>query len=144
MTARGFRAFALVLVAMLVPVTARAQSPEPILVDYDAIEWIEIVPGVDFGNVYGVFTEGGHGKLVRFAPGMASPPHTHTGPYHGIVLRGTATNPYEGETDPPRMEAGDYWYVPGGVAHVTACVSEEPCLLYTHSDGAWDIEVVEW
>ena len=62
MTARGFRAFALVLVAMLVPVTARSQSAEPVALDMDQVEWVEIVPGVDFANVYGVFTEGGHGK----------------------------------------------------------------------------------
>lgn len=122
----------------------QAQSAEPVFRDMDDVEWVEIVPGLAFGGVYGTFTETAHGKLVRFEPGLASPPHTHSGPYHGVVLRGTVTNPYQGETDPPRMEVGDYFMVPGGVAHVTACVSEEPCLFYTHSDGPWDFEMVEW
>ena len=106
-------------------------------------EWTEIVPGVDFAPAYGVFTEEPHGKWVRFEPELVSPLHTHTHAYHGVVIRGTVINPYEGEEDPPEMGPGDYWYVPGGVAHKTGCVSEEPCLFYTHGDELWDIQLVE-
>jgi quercetin dioxygenase-like cupin family protein len=144
MTRYWWPATALALATALAPEAMRAQPAEPIVVDMDGLEWVEIVPGVDFANVYGVFTETAHGKLARFDPGLTSPPHTHTGSYWGVVLRGTVTNPYQGAVDPPRMEVGDAWFVPGGVPHVTACVSEEPCLFYTHSDQAWDIEVVEW
>lgn len=45
--------------------------------------------------------------------------------------------------DKGRRGEARYWYVPGGAPHVTACVSQEPCLFYTYADGAWDIEVVE-
>ncbi|HUP20953.1 MAG TPA: cupin domain-containing protein [Gemmatimonadota bacterium] len=133
----------LALVTVFSPAGLSAQSADPVMLDMDQVEWVEIVPGVDFGDVYGVFTEGAHGKLVRFEPGLESPPHTHSQPYHGMVLQGTVMNPYRDEADPPRMEVGDYFYVPGGMEHVTACVSEEPCLFYTHSDYAWDIEIVE-
>lgn len=57
--------------------------------------------------------------------------------------KGIVTNPYAGEEGEVEMGPGSYWYVPGGASHVTACVSEEPCLFYTYADGAWDIEVVE-
>ncbi len=110
----------------------------------EGITWQEIVPGVDFGAVYGDFSKEAHGKLARFAPGVASPPHVHTHAYWAVVIQGTVTNPFEGEEDPPEMGPGDSWHVPAGVEHVTACVSEEPCLLYAHMDDLWDITVVEW
>ena len=34
---------------------------------------------------------------------------------------------------------GDSWFVPGGAAHANTCVSDEPCLFYTHADAAWDM-----
>ena len=90
------------------------------------------------------FSKEAHGKLARFAPGIASPPHTHTHAYWAVVIQGTLTNPFEDEEDPPEMGPGDSWHVPAGVEHVTACVSEEPCLAYTHMNDLWDITVVEW
>lgn len=33
--------------------------------------------------------------------------------------------------------------MPAGSVHKTGCVSEEPCLFYTHGDEKWDIQVVE-
>lgn len=137
------RVLATIVLTLALAGAVHAQE-EPVHVDMDDVEWTEIVPGVAFGAVYGDFTQELHGKLVRFAPGLESPPHTHTHAYHGVVISGTVTNPYKGEADPPRMGSGDYWYVPGGVEHVTACVSEEPCLFWTYGDDAWDIAIVEW
>lgn len=110
----------------------------------EEITWQEIVPGVDFGSVYGDFSKEAHGKLARFAPGIASPPHAHTHAYWAVVIQGTVTNPFKGEEDPPEMGPGDSWHVPAGVEHITACVSEEPCLAYAHMNDLWDITVVEW
>lgn len=132
------------LAVTLLAAPASAQMPEgAALVHPDDVEWSEIAPGVDFGDVYGTFTEGAHGKIVRFEPGLVSPMHTHTHPYHGVVIQGIAVNPYDDEGEPVEMGPGTYWYVPGGAPHRTGCVSEEPCLLYTHGDTAWDIQMVE-
>ena len=49
-----------------------------------------------------------------------------------------------GESEPQELRPGEYWYVPGGLEHRTACVSDEPCLFYTHSEGPWDLTIVEW
>lgn len=142
--ARAFSIFASILLAGMVAVPAQAQtSDDAVVLDVEEVEWTEIVPGVDFGAVYGAFTEEPHGKMVRFEPGMIAPMHTHTHAYHGVVVQGTVTNPYEGEDPPVEMGPGTYWYVPGGVAHKTGCVSEEPCLFYTHGDALWDIQLLE-
>lgn len=122
---------------------AEAPPEDAVVVQVADAEWTEIVPGVDFAPAYGVFTEEAHGKWVRFQPGLASPLHTHSNAYHGVVIQGTVTNPYAGETDPPEMGPGTYWFVPAGAVHATACVSEVPCLFYTHGDALWDITVVE-
>lgn len=133
----------LVLVAALAT-PGFAQAPaEAITLAPAGIEWAEIVPGASFGALYGDWSAEAHGKLARFDPGFVSPVHTHTHAYHGVVVSGTVSNPYPGEESPPEMGPGDYWFVPGGAAHVTSCLSAEPCLIYTHSDAAWDIEVVE-
>lgn len=134
-----------ILVALLALAASplAAQTDGPAVLHVEDVEWTEVFPGVEFGAVTGDWEQGAHGKLVRFAPELASPMHTHTHAYHGIVISGTVQNPFEGEEDPPEMGPGDYWYVPGGAPHVTACASAEPCLFYTHSDHAWDIQVTE-
>lgn len=142
--ARAFLFFASIVFAGAVAAPVHAQtSDEAVVLEVEDVEWTEIVPGVDFGAVYGVFTEEPHGKMVRFEPGLVSPMHTHTHAYHGVVIEGTAINPYEGEDPPVEMGPGTYWYVPAGVPHKTGCVSEEPCLLYTHGDALWDIQIPE-
>lgn len=113
------------------------------LVELADVEWTEIVPGVEFGTLFGSWSEEGHGKLARFQPGVMSPMHTHGAGYHAVVISGTVVNPYEGEEDPPEMGPGTYWSTPAGAVHATGCVSEEPCLVYAHMNSAWDIEVVE-
>ena len=124
------------------PVLAQT-SEDPVVLDVADVEWNEMFPGVDFGAVYGDFSQEAHAKMVQFAPGVVAPMHTHTHAYHGVVIHGTVINPYEGEDPPVEMGPGSYWYVPAGMPHKTGCVSEEPCLFYTHGDEKWDIELVE-
>lgn len=109
----------------------------------DDLEWAEIVPGLEFGAVYGDWQAEAHAKLIRFAGDLVSPMHTHTHPYHGVVVQGLVINPYDDDGDPEIMGPGTHFYVPGGVPHRTGCVSAEPCLFYTHADGGWDIEMTE-
>lgn len=121
-----------------------AASPDPAFVAPADVEWdVVLEDAVDFAALHGQWDAGPHAKLVRFQPHVASPPHRHGGAYHAVVIEGTVTNPIEGESSPVQMNAGHYWYVPAGTTHVTACVSDTPCLVYTHMDGAWDIEVIE-
>lgn len=135
--------FAALAIALSVPALQAQEASGASLVAADEVEWTEIIPGVRFGAVYGQWDREAHGKLISFDPGVRTPMHVHSGAYHGVVIRGEVTNPYASDEEEVAMGPGTYWYVPGGAPHVTACVSEEPCLFYTHADGAWDIEVVE-
>lgn len=112
------------------------------LIAQEDLEWVEIIPGVEFAAVSGDWAEGAHAKFARFAPGMVAPLHTHTHAYHGVVVQGEFTNPYS-DGEGVVMGPGDYWYVPGGMAHGNECVSAEPCVFFTYSDALWDVEMVE-
>lgn len=118
------------------------EADAPAVVATADLEWVEIVPGVDFAAVHGDWAEGAHAKFARFAPGMAAPVHSHTNAYHGVVVQGEFTNPYPGE-EAVVMRPGDYWYVPGGAAHSNECVSAEPCVFFTYGDALWDLDMLE-
>lgn len=107
------------------------------------IEFAQIAPFVQMGGAWGNRSKGAHGTFGIFPGGARSPAHTHGGAYHGVVISGTMTNPFNGESNPPVLKAGSYWYVPGGVEHVTACVSAEPCTFYFHADDRFDFQPVK-
>lgn len=109
----------------------------------EQIRFEQIAPFVQMGGAWGDRSRAAHGTFGRFPAGAASPAHTHSGAYHAVVISGVMTNPFEGEKNPPHMGPGSYWYVPGGMDHVTACVSAEPCLFYFHADRPFDFTPTE-
>jgi hypothetical protein len=69
----------------------------------ELMEFQELAPFVKMSTVTGDRSKSAHGTFGLFAAGAASPLHTHSGAYHGIVVRGTMTNPFGGEKNPPVM-----------------------------------------
>ena len=118
---------------------------KPVVRPASAVPWVDVNEAIRFGDAFGDRATGPQGTFGTFPANFITPVHTHTGAYHAIVLRGEMTNPFgaEGESNPPRMGPGSYWYVPAGMAHATACVSEDPCMFYMHAGGAFDFTVVE-
>lgn len=109
------------------------------------VPWVDVNPAIRFGDAFGDRATGPQGTFGTFPGNFITPVHTHTGAYHAVVLKGEMTNPFgtDGEANPPRMGSGSYWYVPAGMAHATACVSEDPCMFYMHAGGAFDFTPVE-
>ena len=108
-----------------------------------ALEFVNINPAIQMAAAYGDRGTGAHGSFGKFPAKFTTPLHTHSGAYHGVVLTGVMTNPFEGETNPPEMVAGSYWYVPAEALHATACVSETPCEFYFHALSAFDFHPVD-
>ena len=102
-----------------------------------------INPAIKMAHAYGNRGVGAHGSFGQFPANFITPLHTHTGAYHGVVIKGQMTNPFEGDQNPPVLEVGSYWYAPAGMEHATACVSDIPCEFYFYADGAFDFHVVE-
>lgn len=102
-----------------------------------------ISPFARMFTLWGDRAIGAHGTAGEFIPGGSSPEHIHSYSYHGVVLSGTMVNPFLGQSieDARPLHVGDYWFVPAGVDHVTACISIEPCTFYFHSEGAFDFIV---
>ncbi len=107
------------------------------------LEFQNINPAIKMAAAYGDRNVGAHGSFGTFPPNFITPLHTHTGAYHGIVIKGVMTNPFKRDESPPTMEPGSYWYVPAGSEHATACVSNVPCDFYFYADQAFDFHVVE-
>jgi len=107
------------------------------------LQFQNINPMIKMAAAYGDKSAGGHGTFGKFPANFKTPEHTHTNAYHGVVLKGVMTNPFNGDKNPPKMQSGSYWYVPAGVEHATACVSNTPCEFYFHADSAFDFHPVK-
>jgi uncharacterized RmlC-like cupin family protein len=107
------------------------------------LNYVNINPAIQMAGAFGNMSEGAHGTFGKFPANFDSGAHTHTGAYHGIVLKGVMTNPFKSQTDAPQMEAGSYWFVPAGSEHSTACVSDTPCEFFFFADEKFDFLTVE-
>lgn len=102
-----------------------------------------INPAIRMAPAHGDKTKGAHGTFGRFPGDFTTPFHTHTGAYHGVVIKGQMTNPFRGEKNPATMGPGSYWYVPANAVHATACVSKTPCEFYFHAASDFDFHPVK-
>ena len=140
---------ALMSAALLSPLAACAQSApgfdtsKPVATPSASLEFTNINPAIRMATAYGERGAGAHGSFGKFPANFITPMHTHTGAYHGVVVAGTMTNPFDGEANPPAMDAGSYWYVPAGAKHATACISAVPCEFYFHADSGFDFHPAE-
>ncbi len=107
------------------------------------IVYTEMAPFVKFGPAKDNMKVGAHGTFGLFPGKASSPPHTHSGAYHAVVIEGVMENPFGNEKNPAKLAAGSHWYVPASEQHVTRCVSEEPCRFYFHADGKFDFAPVD-
>lgn len=104
------------------------------------LQFEHINPAIQMAPAYGNKAKGGHGTFGKFPANFTTPGHKHTGAYHGVVLKGEMTNPFNGEKNAPKMGPGSYWYVPAGMPHTTACVSSTPCEFYFHAGSEFDFQ----
>ena len=142
----SFAAFGILLAGCAAAQSGEAFDPaKPVVKPASAVPWVDVNAAIRFGDAFGDRATGPQGTFGTFPPNFVTPIHTHTGAYHAIVLKGEMTNPFgvDGEANPPRMGPGSYWYVPAGMAHATACVSDDPCMFYMHAGGAFDFTPVE-
>jgi quercetin dioxygenase-like cupin family protein len=113
-------------------------AKKPVAQPTSTFRFDTITPFLKFSAAYGERNSSAHGTFGQIGAQMASPSHTHSAAYHGIVIHGVMTNSFSGDKNPPQMGPGSHWYVPGNAVHMTACVSKEPCLFYIHSDAKYD------
>ena len=141
---------ALVIAALTLTIASgRAANPsfdtsKEVVKPAAAVKYQNINPAIRMGAAWGHRGDGAHGTFGAFPANFITPIHTHSGAYHGVVIEGVMTNPFgkSGEANPTEMAPGSYWYVPAGMTHATACVSDVPYRFYFHAESAFDFQPV--
>lgn len=127
--------------AFLLLLSAHQVNADPIrLLGAGDFDWQTTSEGVAFAALRGDRTTGPYQALVKLPAGTVSPPHVKTANMFGVLLEGEMTH-YGIDDDPQsarRMQAGSYYSIAAGAPHVSACVSETPCIAFLYQDGAFD------
>jgi hypothetical protein len=89
------------------------------------------------GPAYGDLQHGRHGTFIHMPAGFVSPVHTHTEDYFAVVIKGIGANQLPGGKIIP-LPVGSYWFQKGEEAHVTQCLSKEPCVFFIVQPGKFD------
>ncbi len=128
-------------IALAFALTASAASADGItLIDADALNWKTTPEGVAFARLEGDrFAEAYH-AMVRLPSGTTSPAHVKTAAMIGVMLQGRMLH-YSADSassDATEVGPGGFYKIPGGLAHISSCVSAEACVTYLYQDAAFD------
>lgn len=129
------------VLACLLALTAPLAAAEPEITNLapPALDWATTPEGVAFAPIEGDRFAGAYMAMVRLPAGLVSPAHVKSANMFGIVIEGTMTHaPTGGEADAVPLPVGAYYKIPAGLAHVSSCVSTEPCVTFLYQDGAFD------
>ena len=110
------------------------------LIGADRLDWQTTPEGVAFASLEGDRFAEAYRAMVRLPSGTISPAHVKSAAMVGVMLQGRMRH-YPAGADPdmaPEIGAGGFYRIPGGLAHVSACVSAEPCVTYLYQDAAFD------
>jgi hypothetical protein len=120
---------------------------QPIFISATDLEWFDLdpegAPGVQMATLWGDPTGGGFGAFMLLPAGFDSPFHTHTHPMKVAFVSGTYIQEPEGEPV-VHLGPGSFMMQPGGdYRHRTSCDTDEDCVFFVESAGAFDMFVVE-
>lgn len=117
-----------------------AEPPEITLIPAPALDWVETPEGVAFAALEGDRFTGSYRAMVRLPAGISSPLHIKSANMFGVMIQGEMIHITKGQNadNARRVGAGAFYKVPKGLAHISACVSDVPCIAYLYQDGAFD------
>lgn len=110
----------------------------------DQFDWQETPEGVAFAALDGDRFAESYMAMVRLPAGLVSPAHVKTEDMFGLMMSGEMAHVPAG-IDPASatpIGPGGWYHIPGGEAHVSACVSEVECVTFLHQPGAFDFSPV--
>jgi hypothetical protein len=132
-----------IVASLIAPLSAHAEQIT--LLEADDYVWETTPEGVAFADLQGDRFAESYQALVRLPGGTISPPHVKSANMFGVMLQGEMIHYANGEDpDVARIIGqGSFYRIPSGLAHISACVSDEPCIAYLYQDGAFDFLPVE-
>lgn len=104
-------------------------------------EFTTVMDPIQFANAYGDANSGDYGRFGLFPANFETPSHVHSHGYNAIVIKGTMTNPFNHDQNPPILSPGSFWSVKAGDIHTTACISDIPCEFFVYSNQSFDFDV---
>lgn len=103
------------------------------------LQWVDSGFGPLVSPIHGDMGSGQHITYVRFGAGLATPLHTHTHDYVGIVLSGVAMHWEPGKPQTRKMlSAGAHWFMPANVEHVSECLPGAECIMAIYQQNSMD------
>ncbi|WP_420996607.1 DUF4437 domain-containing protein [Cupriavidus sp. 30B13] len=136
-------AFALSAALSAAAAPAGAPADRTVIVPASEMRFYKSKEGLTVANGWGDPAHGAHSNFIRMDGNTASPPHTHTASYYGVVISGVVANEPMASTADHPLPAGSYWYQKGGEPHVTKCISPDACLIFVTSRASFDFHVVK-
>lgn len=110
------------------------------------MKWADMVggpPGIKISTLWGDYTTGAYGAMLKFPAGLAAPLHTHTSDMRIVVVSGTFIHTPEGKPA-VRLGPGSYLMQSGGsYRHTTECDKASECLIFSEGDGKFDLQMVD-
>ncbi|WP_417839978.1 hypothetical protein [Tritonibacter scottomollicae] len=127
-----------IVTSLLAPLSAHAEQIT--LLDADDYVWQTTPEGVAFSALQGDRFAEPSQALVRLPGETISPPYVKSANMFGVTLQGEMIHYANGDDpDATRVIGPDsYDSTSSGLAHISACVSDEPCIAYLYEDGAFD------
>lgn len=132
-----------IMAALLAPAAASAEQIT--LLDANDFAWKTTPEGVAFAALQGDRFAEPYQALVRLPAGTVSPPHIKSANMYGVMLQGEMIHYVSGESPETarRIGPGSFYNISSGTAHISACVSDVPCVAYLYQDGAFDFLPVQ-
>lgn len=133
------------LLPILITACSLTQAPVAVQADITLIpsasfDWAQTPQGVGFAPLRGDRMLGPYFAMVRLPAGLQSPAHTKSAAMIGLMVSGEMTH-VTADQDPvsaTRIGPGGYYEIPANLAHISSCVSAEPCVTLLYQDGAFD------
>jgi hypothetical protein len=127
-----------IIAALFAPVSAIAEQIT--LLEPNDFAWETTPEGVAFAALQGDRFAEPYQALVRLPAGTISPPHVKSANMYGVMLQGEMIHYANGENPETarKIGPGSYYSISSGMAHVSACVSDVPCIAHLYQDGAFD------
>jgi len=134
---------ALLLATLTPPISANAEQIT--LLDSTDYAWETTPEGVAFAALQGDRFVESYQALVRLPAGTVSPLHRKSANMYGIILQGEMIHYASGDNPETarKIGPGSFYSISSGTAHISACVSDLPCVAYLYQDGAFDFLPVQ-
>lgn len=125
---------------------ANAAAEDTILtVPVDKLPYAATPEGVEFAALIGDrFTEPSM-TMVKLPKGLVSPAHIKSANMFGVMISGAMTHTAVGAdlAEEVVLASGSFYKIPGGVAHVSKCVSDVDCVTFLYQDGPFDFQAID-